>query len=78
VFTGILRSDEARDVPHFWHKTLAEQVLAERGVRYVSLRPGAFFDQIMDLLPGGGLRAGRLINPGPPDVAQTPGARSLR
>ena len=54
VFLGILQSDLARDVPHFWHKVEAERHLAELGVPYVSLRPGAFFDQIMDMQPGRG------------------------
>ena len=54
VFLGILQSDLARDVPHFWHKVEAERYLAELGVPYVSLRPGAFFDQIMDMQPGRG------------------------
>lgn len=71
VFTGILRSDEARDVPHFWNKVLAEQDLAARSVPYVSLRPGAFFDQAMDLLPGGGARGGRVVSLWPADVAQS-------
>ena len=59
------------DVPHFWHKTLAERYLSERQVPYVSLRPGAFFDQMMQMLPLGGLRGGRLISPIPPDIRQT-------
>ena len=54
VFLGILQSDLARDVPHFWHKTETEQYLAEQGVPYVSLRPGAFFDQVMDTQPAKG------------------------
>ena len=69
VFTGILRSDVARDVPHFWNKTLAERDLADLGVPYVSLRPGAFFD-MMDILPGGGPRRGWLMNVVPSDVRQ--------
>ena len=68
VLTGILQSHLAPDVPHFWHKTLAEQDLAERSVPYVSLRPGAFFDQVMDLLPGGGPREGRMVSMWPADV----------
>lgn len=71
VLTGILRSDEARDVPHFWNKVLAEQDLAARSVPYVSLRPGAFFDQVMDLLPGGGARGGRVVSMWPADVTQS-------
>jgi uncharacterized protein YbjT (DUF2867 family) len=71
VFTGILRSDLAEGVPHFWNKTLTERYLAEQKVPYVSLRPGAFFDQIMDLFPGGGPRRGRVISFGRPDVPQS-------
>jgi uncharacterized protein YbjT (DUF2867 family) len=70
VFLGILQSDLARDVPHFWHKTEAEKYLADLGVPYVSLRPGAFFDQIMDLQPGGP-RRGLLVSLWPPQVRQT-------
>lgn len=69
VFTGILRSDIARDVPHFWNKTLAERDLAELGVPYVSLRPGAFFDMV-DMLPGGGPRRGWLMNVVPSHIRQ--------
>ncbi len=69
VFTGILRSDVARDVPHFWNKTLAERDLADLGVPYVSLRPGAFFE-MMDVLPGGGPRGGRLVSVVPSHVRQ--------
>ena len=71
VLTSILRCDEARDVPHFWNKVLAEQDLAARSVPYVSLRPGAFFDQVMDLLPGGGARGGRVVSMWPADVTQS-------
>jgi uncharacterized protein YbjT (DUF2867 family) len=71
VFTGILRSDEAPDVPHFWHKVLAERFYTDAGVPYVSLRPGAFFDQVAEMMPGGGPRSGRLISPMAPDVPQT-------
>jgi uncharacterized protein YbjT (DUF2867 family) len=46
VLTSILTSDQTPDVPHFWHKKLAEDELEKRGVPFVSLRPGAFLDQI--------------------------------
>ncbi len=71
VLTSILRCDEARDVPHFWNKVIAEEDLATRSVPYVSLRPGAFFDQVMDLLPGGGARGGRVVSMWPADVTQS-------
>jgi len=49
VLTSILTSDQTPDVPHFWHKKLAEDRLAERGVPFVALRPGAFLDQVTQM-----------------------------
>lgn len=46
VLTSILTCDQTRQVPHFWHKKLAEDRLEELGVPFVSLRPGAFLDAI--------------------------------
>jgi uncharacterized protein YbjT (DUF2867 family) len=46
VLTSILTCDQTPDVPHFWHKKLAEDRLQELGVPFVSLRPGAFLDQL--------------------------------
>jgi uncharacterized protein YbjT (DUF2867 family) len=46
VFTSILSCDQTPQVPHFWHKKLAEDRLEELGVPFVSLRPGAFLDMI--------------------------------
>lgn len=46
VLTSILTCDQTPDVPHFWHKKLAEDRLEELGVPFVSLRPGAFLDQL--------------------------------
>ncbi|MFJ9025378.1 SDR family oxidoreductase [Streptomyces sp. NPDC102259] len=46
VLTSILESDKTPDVPHFWHKKLAEDKLEQLGVPFVALRPGAFLDQI--------------------------------
>ena len=46
VLTSILTCDQTPQVPHFWHKKLAEDRLEELGVPFVSLRPGAFFDMI--------------------------------
>jgi uncharacterized protein YbjT (DUF2867 family) len=46
VLTSILTCDQTPDVPHFWHKKLAEDRLAEQGVPFVALRPGAFLDQV--------------------------------
>ena len=46
VLTSILTCDQTPQVPHFWHKKLAEDRLEEVGVPFVSLRPGAFLDQV--------------------------------
>jgi uncharacterized protein YbjT (DUF2867 family) len=46
VLTSILTCDQTPQVSHFWHKKLAEDRLEELGVPFVSLRPGAFLDQI--------------------------------
>ena len=46
VLTSILTCDQTPQVPHFWHKKLAEDRLEELGVPFVSLRPGAFLDQV--------------------------------
>lgn len=57
VLTSILTSDQTPDVAHFWHKKLAEDYLAERDVPFVSLRPGAFFEQFES---NNGLDKGRM------------------
>src|SRR6266545_8099999 len=46
VLTSILTCDQTPQVPHFWHKKIAEDRLEEQGVPFVSLRPGAFLDAI--------------------------------
>jgi uncharacterized protein YbjT (DUF2867 family) len=46
VLTSILTCDQTPQVPHFWHKKLAEDRLQELDVPFVSLRPGAFLDMI--------------------------------
>jgi len=46
VLTSILTCDQTPNVPHFWHKKLAEDRLEEQGVPFVALRPGAFLDQV--------------------------------
>ncbi len=46
VLTSIVTCDQTPQVPHFWHKKLAEDKLEELGVPFVSLRPGAFLDQV--------------------------------
>jgi uncharacterized protein YbjT (DUF2867 family) len=70
VFTGILNAHEAPSVPHFWHKKLAEDYLEGLGVAFVSLRPGAFLDQVMRLM-GSGIAKGRLLSIGSPTVPLT-------
>jgi len=47
VLTSILTCDQTPQVPHFWHKKLAEDRLEELGVPFVALRPGAFLDMIV-------------------------------
>jgi uncharacterized protein YbjT (DUF2867 family) len=46
VLISILTCDQTPQVPHFWHKKLAEDKLEELGVPFVALRPGAFFDMV--------------------------------
>jgi uncharacterized protein YbjT (DUF2867 family) len=46
VLTSIVTCDQTPQVPHFWNKKLAEDRLEELGVPFVSLRPGAFLDQL--------------------------------
>jgi uncharacterized protein YbjT (DUF2867 family) len=60
VLTSILTSDQTPDVPHFWHKKLAEDKLEALGVPFVALRPGAFLDQIAGAA-GNPLDKGRLF-----------------
>ena len=40
VLTSILTSDQTPNVPHFWHKKIAEDKLEQLGVPFVALRPG--------------------------------------
>ena len=47
--TSILTCDQTPQVPHFWHKKLAEDRLEELGVPFVALRPGAFLDMITQM-----------------------------
>ncbi|TMR93069.1 SDR family oxidoreductase [Nonomuraea basaltis] len=60
VLTSILTSDQTPDVPHFWHKKLAEDKLEQLGVPFLALRPGAFLDQIASMA-GDPIDKGRLI-----------------
>jgi uncharacterized protein YbjT (DUF2867 family) len=49
VLTSILTCDQTPQVPHFWHKKLAEDRLEDLGVPFVALRPGAFLDMITQM-----------------------------
>jgi uncharacterized protein YbjT (DUF2867 family) len=60
VLTSILTCDQTPDVPHFWHKKIAEDKLEQLGVPFVALRPGAFVDQIASMA-GDPIDKGRLM-----------------
>src|SRR5918997_5423354 len=49
VLTSILTCDQTPNVPHFWHKKVAEDRLEQEGVPFVALRPGAFLDMITQM-----------------------------
>ncbi|WP_328825998.1 SDR family oxidoreductase [Streptomyces sp. NBC_00252] len=70
VMTSILTSDQTPQVPHFWHKKLAEDKLEQLGVPFVALRPGAFLDQVATMA-GNPLDKGRLIWPAKATVPLT-------
>lgn len=70
VLTSILTCDQTPHVPHFWHKSLAEDRLEEFGVPFVALRPGAFLDQVTTM-GGDPFRTGRLRWIGSPTVPLT-------
>jgi uncharacterized protein YbjT (DUF2867 family) len=74
VLLSILACDQAADVPHFWAKKEAEDYLAQQGVPFVSLRPGAF----MYAPPGGfgqmvkqGLEQGQVMGMTPEGIRIT-------
>jgi len=70
VLTSILTCDQTPQVPHSWHKKLAEDRLEERGVPFVSLRPGAFLDAITRM-GGDPFAKGRLMWFGSPTIPLT-------
>jgi uncharacterized protein YbjT (DUF2867 family) len=70
VLTGILNAHLAPEVSHFWHKKRVEDYLEARGVPFVSLRPGAFVDQSVDVYAKMVAR-GRLFAPGRADARWT-------
>ena len=67
--TSILTCDQTPQVPHFWHKKLPEDRLEELGVPFVSLRPGAFLDQLTRM--GDPFTKRRLIWFGSPTIPLT-------
>lgn len=70
VLTSILTSDQTPKVPHFWNKKLAEDRLEEKGVPFVSLRPGAFLDSIIQM-GGDSFARGRVMWFGSPTIPLT-------
>jgi uncharacterized protein YbjT (DUF2867 family) len=70
VLTSILTCDQTPQVPHFWHKKLAEERLEELGVPFVSLRPGAFLD-MMTQMGGDPFAKRRLMWFGSPTIPLT-------
>ena len=70
VLTSILTCDQTPEVPHFWHKKLAEDRLEELGVPFVSLRPGAFLDMITQM-SGDPFAKRRLMSFGSPTIPST-------
>jgi uncharacterized protein YbjT (DUF2867 family) len=70
VFTSILTCDQTPQIPHFWHKKLAEDRLEELGVPFVSLRPGTFLDMIT-LMGGDPFSKRRLMWFGSPTIPLT-------
>jgi uncharacterized protein YbjT (DUF2867 family) len=70
VLTSILTCDQTPDVPHFWAKKLTEDALAERGVPFVALRPGAFVDDF-GMWGGDGFAAGSITTVGDSTVPLT-------
>jgi uncharacterized protein YbjT (DUF2867 family) len=70
VLTSILTSDQTPNVPHFWHKKVAEDKLEQLGVPFIALRPGAFIDQVASM-GGNPVEKGRMMWLGRPSVPLT-------
>jgi uncharacterized protein YbjT (DUF2867 family) len=70
VLTSILTCDQTPQVPHFWHKKLAEDRLEDQGVPFVALRPGAFLDMVTRM-GGDPFAKGRLMWFGSPRIPLT-------
>jgi uncharacterized protein YbjT (DUF2867 family) len=60
ILTSILTSDQTPNVPHFWHKKVAEDKLEQLGVPFIALRPGAFIDQVASM-GGNPIDKGRIM-----------------
>jgi uncharacterized protein YbjT (DUF2867 family) len=60
VLTSILTSDQTPNIPHFWHKKVAEDKLEQLGVPFIALRPGAFIDQVASM-GGNPVEKGRMM-----------------
>jgi uncharacterized protein YbjT (DUF2867 family) len=71
VFCSVLTCDRAQQVPHFWHKKLAEDYFEQKNVPFVALRPGAFLDQGPGDFWARGLETGRLRFASNPNVPAT-------
>ena len=70
VLTSILTSDQTPNVPHFWHKKVAEDKLEQLGVPFIALRPGAFIDQVASM-GGNPVEKGRMMWLGKTNVPLT-------
>ncbi|WP_314325896.1 SDR family oxidoreductase [Paenarthrobacter ilicis] len=71
VLVSIVTSDQTPQIPHFWNKFLAEDALAQQGVPFVALRPGAFFDQMATMGGSNPFAKGRLTWLGSKEVPLT-------
>lgn len=71
VLLSILRCDLARQVPHFWAKKEAEDLLEQRGVPFVAVRPGAFLGGQSGGFLARGVRRGKVFRMMPPGVRIT-------
>jgi len=70
VFLSVLNCHQAPQVPHFWHKKLAEDYLEQKHLPFISLRPGIFIDQAQDNWARG-IQRGTLQAFGDPNVRYT-------
>lgn len=71
VLLSILACDLAPQVPHFWAKKEAEDLLEQRGVPFVAVRPGAFLGGKSGGFLARSVRRGRVFRMMPPGVRIT-------